>query len=164
MAAKDDKPHGHRAVPLKPKHSEKFTNIHLLKKVALLAPLVIIHLLMPVQLLMTTKDGGQVVPLKCEHSEEFLAFTHPVRLPIQEIAITAPACTCPIQCYTVESTPGDPVLQNQICSMWSLPNELLIAIATHLPKDSLQTLTQVCRLFQEVAAPLFFQLLHFEPS
>ncbi|KAI6021153.1 hypothetical protein EDC04DRAFT_2607277 [Pisolithus marmoratus] len=142
MAAKDDKPHGRRAVPSKPKHSEKFTNVHLSKKVALLAPLIIIHLLMPVWLLMTTKDGGQVVPLKCKHSEEFLSI-HPPSKIAHEIAITAPMCTCPIQCYTVESTPGDPVLQNQICSMWSLPNELLITITTHLPKDSLQTLTQV---------------------
>ncbi|KAI5980400.1 hypothetical protein EDC04DRAFT_2618724 [Pisolithus marmoratus] len=167
MAAKDDKPHGRRAVPSKPKRSEKFANVHLSKKVALLAPPVIIRLLMPARLLMTTKDGGQVVPLKRKRSEEFLGIHPPskiARVGAQEIAIAAPACTRPIQCYTVESAPGDPVLQNQICSMWSLPNELLIAIAAHLPKDSLRTLTQVCRLFREVAAPLFFQLLHFEPS
>ncbi|KAI6040999.1 hypothetical protein EDC04DRAFT_2602041 [Pisolithus marmoratus] len=146
MAVKDDKPHGRRAVPSKPKHSEKFTNVHLSKKVALLVPLVIIRLLMPAQLLMTTKDGEQVVPLKHECDEEFLSIHPPSKIAhvgAQEIAITAPSCTRPIQCYTVESAPGDPVLQNQICSMWSLPNELLIAIAAHLPKDSLQTLTQV---------------------
>ncbi|KAI6002518.1 hypothetical protein EDC04DRAFT_2611834 [Pisolithus marmoratus] len=174
MAVKDDKPHGRRAVPSQPKHSEKFANVHLSKKVALLAPLIIICLLMPAQLLMTTKDGGQVVPLKHEHSEEFLSIHPPSKIACvgtQEIAITTPACTCPIQVGHIcqqyllhKNAPGDPVLQNQICSMWSLPNELLIAIATHLPKDSLRTLTQVCRLFQEVATPLFFQLLHFEPS
>ncbi|KAI5983431.1 hypothetical protein EDC04DRAFT_2616206 [Pisolithus marmoratus] len=138
MAAKDDKPHGRRAVPSKPKHSEKFANVHLSKKVALLAPPVIICLLMPAWLLMTTKDGGQVVPLKHKHSEEFLSI-HPPSKIAHEIAITTPTCTHPIQCYTVESAPGDPVLQNQICSMWSLPNKLLIAITTHLPKDSLWT-------------------------
>ncbi|KAI5996765.1 hypothetical protein EDC04DRAFT_2612700 [Pisolithus marmoratus] len=144
LALLDDQPHGRRAVPSKPKHSEKFANIHLSKKVALLAPL----------------DRGQVVPLKREHSEEFLSIHPPSKIAhvgAQEIAIAAPTCTCPIQCYTVESAPGDPVLQNQICSMWSFPNELLIAIATHLPKDSLWTLTQIMvswRPFQSGGAPM----------
>ena len=48
--------------------------------------------------------------------------------------------------------------------MLYLPNELLALIATYLPRESLQILTQVSRLvFQEVAAPPFFRLLGFEP-
>ncbi|KAI6027068.1 hypothetical protein EDC04DRAFT_2606044 [Pisolithus marmoratus] len=146
MAVKDDKPHGHGAVPLKPKHSGRIANIHPLKKVAFLAPLVIIFLLMPAWLLMTTKDGGQVVPLKHEHSDEFLGIHPPNKIAhigIQEIAIADPMPTHPIQCCTVENAPGDPFLQNQICSMWFLPNELLITIATHLPQASLWALTQI---------------------
>jgi len=51
----------------------------------------------------------------------------------------------------------------QICFMLYLPNELLALIATYLPRESLRILTQVSRLFREVAAPPFFRLLRFEP-
>ncbi|KIM66045.1 hypothetical protein SCLCIDRAFT_111425 [Scleroderma citrinum Foug A] len=54
-------------------------------------------------------------------------------------------------------------MQIRTCAIWSLPNELLILIATYLPQESLRALTQVCSLFREVAAPPFFQLLHFVP-
>ena len=52
-------------------------------------------------------------------------------------------------------------MQIRTCAIWSLLNELLILIATYLPRESLRSLTQVCSLFREVAAPPFFQLLHF---
>ncbi|KIM58296.1 hypothetical protein SCLCIDRAFT_128590 [Scleroderma citrinum Foug A] len=52
-------------------------------------------------------------------------------------------------------------MQIQTCVIWSLLNELLILIATYLLQESLRTLTQVCSLFQEVATPPFFRLLHF---
>jgi len=51
----------------------------------------------------------------------------------------------------------------QICFMLYLLNELLALIATYLPWESLQILTQVSRLFWEVAVPPFFRLLCFEP-
>ena len=51
----------------------------------------------------------------------------------------------------------------QICFMLYLPNELLALITTYLPRELLCILTQVSRLFWEVAAPPFFRLLHFEP-
>ena len=51
----------------------------------------------------------------------------------------------------------------QICLMLYLPNELLAFIASYLPRESLRTLTQVSRLFREIAAPQFFRILCFEP-
>ena len=51
----------------------------------------------------------------------------------------------------------------QICFMLHLPNELLALIASYLPWESLQTLSQISRLFREIAAPPFFRLLPFEP-
>src|SRR5207245_8755445 len=44
-----------------------------------------------------------------------------------------------------------------------LLNELPALIVTYLPLESLRILTQVSRLFREVAAPPFFRLLRFEP-
>ena len=47
--------------------------------------------------------------------------------------------------------------------MLYLPNELLALIASYLPWESLWTLSQISRLFREIATPPFFQLLRFEP-
>lgn len=46
--------------------------------------------------------------------------------------------------------------------IWRLPNELLKHISTFLFRDSLLVLTQVCKLFREVAAPEYFALLEFK--
>ena len=46
--------------------------------------------------------------------------------------------------------------------IWQLPNELLKHISTFLFRDSLLVLTQVCKLFREVAAPEYFALLEFK--
>ena len=47
------------------------------------------------------------------------------------------------------------------CLIWRLPNELLNLIAALLPWHSLLALTQVCKLFREIAALHYFALLEF---
>ncbi|KAI5985839.1 hypothetical protein EDD15DRAFT_2367904 [Pisolithus albus] len=48
------------------------------------------------------------------------------------------------------------------CFIWRLPNELLGHITTFLPPNSLLSLTQVCQLLKEIAAPRYFLLLGFD--
>ena len=49
-----------------------------------------------------------------------------------------------------------------ICSIWRLPTELLVLIASHLTQEPLLALSQVCTLFREIAAPEYFALLGFD--
>ncbi|KAI6037168.1 hypothetical protein BKA83DRAFT_4486147 [Pisolithus microcarpus] len=179
-------------VPLKCKHSEDIVKVYLQKKITLQAPLegepricrvaplkqrrigrsFSVH--PPLKVARLAPLGGEPsdhqvdqVPLKRKRSAEFLELhrlNKVARVAVQGIDMPSPVCPCSNEVGSNDWQNLQGCNPNQKCFPWSFPSKLLIAIATHLPRNSLRTLSQVCRLLQEVAAPLFFQLVHFEPS
>ncbi|KAI6012938.1 hypothetical protein BKA83DRAFT_4130734 [Pisolithus microcarpus] len=123
-------------VPLKCKHSEDIVKVYLQKKITLQAPLG------------REPSDHQVdqVPLKCKHSMEFLKLhwlNKVAHVAVQGIDMPSPMCSC-----SNEVSSND--WQNlQGCNPM-----------THLDNPVMQNQ----KLLQEVAMPLFFQLVHFEPS
>ncbi|KAI6156513.1 hypothetical protein EDD17DRAFT_1764026 [Pisolithus thermaeus] len=150
-AALENGPHGHRAVRSKAKRNEGSFSLHPSSKVARSDSL----------------DGGlsshQVVPLKRKHSKEILE-THP---PNKVARVVEQGNDLPSSAYPHSNEVSCDNLQgcnsSQQCPMWSLPDELLMLVLAYLPRKSLWTLTQVCRLFREIASPPLFKILHFEP-
>ncbi|KAI6017360.1 hypothetical protein BKA83DRAFT_4128483 [Pisolithus microcarpus] len=127
---------GLTVVPLKRKHSEDIVKVYPQKKITLQAPL-----------------GGEPsdhqvdqVPLKRKCSAEFLELhqlNKVARVAVQGIDMPSPMCPC-----SNEVSSND--WQNlQGCNP-----------ITHLDDPVMQNQ----KLLQEVAMPLFFQLVHFEPS
>ncbi|KAI6128854.1 hypothetical protein EDD17DRAFT_1767959 [Pisolithus thermaeus] len=149
-AALENGPCGRRAVRSKAKRNEGSFSLHPSSKVARSDSL----------------DGGlsshQVVPLKHKRSKEILE-THP---PNKVARVVEQGNDLPSSAYPHSNERtylDDPVVQSQQCPMWSLPDELLMLVLAYLPRKSLWTLTQVCRLFREIASPPLFKILHFEP-
>ncbi|KAI6094500.1 hypothetical protein F5141DRAFT_1069494 [Pisolithus sp. B1] len=176
-AALENGPRGRRAVHSKAKRNEGSFSLHPSSKVARSDSLVITRSLKPEQTLMVIQDGGlsshQVVPLKRKCSEEILE-THPPNkvARVVEQGNDLPSSAYPhsneVSCDNLQGCNSrtyldDPVVQSQQCPMWSLPDELLMLVLAYLPRKSLWTLTQVCRLFREIASPPLFKILHFEP-
>ncbi|KAI6137999.1 hypothetical protein EDD17DRAFT_1771086 [Pisolithus thermaeus] len=133
-AALENGPRGRRAIRSKAKRNEGSFSLHPSSKVARSDLL----------------DGGlsshQVVPLKRKRSEEILE-THP---PNKVARVVEQGNDLPSSAYPHSNEKtylDDPVVQSQQCPMWSLPDKLLMLILAYLPRKSLWTLTQVCRLF-----------------
>ncbi|KIM55554.1 hypothetical protein SCLCIDRAFT_30268 [Scleroderma citrinum Foug A] len=141
MILKDSGSRGHQAVSLKCKYSKRFLDVHPPNKVARPAG--------------GGPPGRLLAPLKRKHSLGTHSLNKVACIAAQGIDL-ALAC---LRSNKVSSSHQQYLQGNDS----SLPNELLILIAAYLPQESLRSLTQVCSLFQEVAAPPFFQLLHFVP-
>ncbi|KAH7917166.1 hypothetical protein BV22DRAFT_1052632 [Leucogyrophana mollusca] len=60
--------------------------------------------------------------------------------------------------------PASLIFSENIAYIWTLPTELLFAIASYLSGKALHSLTQVCRRLYDIAGPMFMKECGLQPS